>query len=74
MADTYTFTKDDKGRALRAQVAASHRKAGRAVREFDDVVTFTIGNLGFTFEVLKLEVGRRTNEGQIAANMKERKP
>jgi hypothetical protein len=59
--DRYTFPDNELGRELRASLAASMRKAGRVVREFEETIQY---------RMLKLEVGKRPDEGKIAAEIK----
>lgn len=67
--DIMTFPDTDGGRALRDHVANVYNLQGRFIREFEE--DWTDGEL--TTHVLRLEVGRRKDEGNIARDMKERK-
>jgi len=68
MTDTFIFANTEAGRAQRTHVANVFNLAGRTVREFEE--DFTTGNM--TTHLLKLEVGKRVDEGKIAADMRER--
>lgn len=64
MTETFHFPNNEHGKKMRANLAKIMREGGREVEETEEVITIT---------VLKLKVGKRPGEGQIAANMKERK-
>lgn len=64
MMDTYNFPDNEHGREMRGTLAKTLRENGREVQETEEVITI---------KILKLVVGKRPGEGQIAANMKERK-
>jgi hypothetical protein len=69
MRDLFTFPNTEAGRNLRNLIAASYQAAGRTISESEEQITAE----GITYTLLKLEVGRRVDEGQIAKAMKARK-
>lgn len=66
MLDLFTFANTNEGREQRTVVANAYNLCGREVREFEE--TWTDGDQ--TTTVLRLEVGRRVDEGRIATAMK----
>jgi len=69
MLDTFIFADTDAGRAARAHLVNTFTAAGRTCREFEE--DHVSG--GHTTHLLLLEVGKRKDEGKIAADMKQRK-
>lgn len=69
MKDTFIFANTDAGRVARTHLANIFNLQGREVREFEED---HVSN-GETTHLLMLEVGKRKDEGKIAADMKRRK-
>ena len=69
MVDIITFPNTDAGRAQRTDLIAIYEASDIPTREFEEGWTYG----SHTTHVLRLEVGKRKNEGQIARDMKARR-